>query len=107
MVRNLPAVLETWVQALGYEGPLEKGLATHSSILTWRILWIFTGKTYAEAEAPVLWPPDVKSWLIRKDPDAGKDWGQEEKGTTEDEMAGWHHWLIEQEFEQTPDDSEG
>ena len=55
--------------------------------------WIFTGRTDAEAETPVLWPPYVKSWLIGKDPDAGRDWGQEEKGTTEDEMAGWHHWL--------------
>ena len=53
--------------------------------------WIFTG-TDAEAETPILWPPDVKNWLIGKDPDAGKDWGREEKGTTEDEMVGWHHW---------------
>ena len=55
--------------------------------------WIFVGRTDAEAEAPILWPPDVKSWLTRKDPDAGKEWGQEEKGTTEDEMAGWRHRL--------------
>ena len=55
--------------------------------------WVFTGRTDVEAETPILWPPDVKSWLIGKDPDAGKDWGQEEKGTTEDEMVGWHHWL--------------
>ena len=55
--------------------------------------WIFIGRTDAEAETPVLWPPHAKSWLIWKDPDAGKDWRQEEKGTTEDEMAGWHHWL--------------
>ena len=55
--------------------------------------WIFIGRTDAEAEAPILRPPDVKSWPIRKDPNAGKDWGQEEKGTTEDEMAGWHHRL--------------
>ena len=53
--------------------------------------WVFIGRTDVEAETPVLWPPDVKNWLIWKDPDAGKDWGQEEKGTTEDEMAGWHH----------------
>ena len=52
---------------------------------------MFIRKTEAEAEAPILWPPDVKSQLIRKDPDAGRDWGQEEKGMTEDEMAGWHH----------------
>ena len=56
---------------------------------------------YAEAEAPILWPPDVKSWLFRKDPDAGKDWRQEEKGTTEDETAGWHHQLNGHEFEQS------
>ena len=55
--------------------------------------WVFIGRTDVEAETPILWPPDVKSWLIGKDPDAGKDWGQEEKGTTEDEMAGWHHRL--------------
>ena len=53
--------------------------------------WVFIGRTDAEAETPILWPPDVKNWLIGKDPDAGKDWGQEEKGTTEDEMVGWHH----------------
>ena len=55
--------------------------------------WIFIGRTDAEAEIPIIWPPDMKKWLIWKDPDAGKDWGQEEKGTTEDEMVGWHHWL--------------
>ena len=61
--------------------------------------WVSIGRTYAEAETPVLWPPDGKSWLIWKDPDAGRDWGQEEKGTTEDEMAGWHHWLDGHGFE--------
>ena len=55
--------------------------------------WISTARTDVEAEAPILWPPDVKSWLIGKDPDAGKDWRQGEKGMTEDEMVGWHHWL--------------
>ena len=54
--------------------------------------WVFIGRTDVEAEAPILWPPDVKCWLTWKDPDAGKDGGQEEKGTTEDEMVGWHHW---------------
>ena len=63
--------------------------------------WIFIGRTDAEAEAPIVWPPDAKSWLIRKDPDAGKDWRQDEKGTAEDEMVGWHHWLDGHEFEQT------
>ena len=61
--------------------------------------WVFIGKTDAEAEPPVLWPTHVKSWLIGKDPNAEKDWGQEEKGTTEDEMAGWHHRLDGHEFE--------
>ena len=55
--------------------------------------WIFTGRTDAEAETPILWPPDVKNWLLRKDPNAGKDWRQEDKGTTEDEMVGWHPTL--------------
>ena len=68
--------------------------------------WMSIGKTDAEAEAPILWPPDVKNWLIWKDPDAGKDWGQEKAGT-EDEMVGWHHWLNGHEFEQAPGDGEG
>ena len=60
--------------------------------------WVFIGRTDPEAETPVLWPPDAKSWLIWKDPNAGRDWGQEEEGTTEDEMAGWHHWIYGHEF---------
>ena len=68
--------------------------------------WIFIGGTDAEAEAPILWPPDVKSWLIGKDPYAGKDWGQEDKGTMEDEMVGWCHELNGLEFEKTPGDGE-
>ena len=62
--------------------------------------WIFIGRTDAQTKAPILWPPDAKSWLFWKDPDAGKDWGQEEKGTTEDEMVGWHHQPNGYEFEQ-------
>ena len=69
--------------------------------------WIFIGRTDAEAETPVLWPPHVKSWLIGKDPNARKDWGQEEKGTTEDEMAGWHHLLDRHEFGWTPGSGDG
>ena len=61
--------------------------------------WIFIGRTDAEAEALILWPPDVKSWLTGKDLDTGKDWGQEEKGMTEDEMVGWYHWLNGHESE--------
>ena len=67
--------------------------------------WIFIRRT--DAEAPILWPPDAKKWLMRKDPDAGKDWRQEEKGTTEDKMVGWHHWLNGNEFEQASGDGEG
>ena len=69
--------------------------------------WIFTGRTDAEAEAAVLWPPDAKSWLIRKDPDAGKDWRQEEKGIAEDEMIGWYHQFDGHEFEQAPGVGDG
>ena len=64
---------------------------------------MFFGRNDAKAETPVLWPPNVKSQLIGKDSDAGRDWGQEEKGTTEDEMAGWHHGLDGCEFERTPE----
>ena len=63
--------------------------------------WVFFGRTDAKAETPILWPPHVKSWLIGKDSDAGRDWGQEEKGMTEDEMVGWHHRLNGHEFEWT------
>ena len=69
--------------------------------------WIFIGRTDAEAEGPILWPLDAKNWLIGKDPDAGKDWRQEEKGMTEDEMIGWHHQLNGHIFEPTPGDGEG
>ena len=69
--------------------------------------WVFIGRTDVKAEAPILWPPDAKSQLIGKDPDAGKDWGQEEKRAIKNEMVGWYHWLNGQEFEQTLGDSEG
>ena len=74
---------------------------TNSSVTT----WIFIERI--DAEAPILWPPDAKSWLTGRDPDAGKDWQQEVKGVTEDEIVGWHHWLDGHEFEQTQGDSEG
>jgi len=68
--------------------------------------WLVIGRTDAEAEALILWLPDGKNWLTWKDPDAGKDWRQEENGTTEDEMAGWHHWFNGPEYEQAPGDGE-
>ena len=69
--------------------------------------WDFFGRNDAKAETPVLWPPHVKSWLIGKSPDVGRNWGQEEKGTTEDEMAGWHHWLDGRKSEWTPGVGDG
>ena len=69
--------------------------------------WAFFGRNDATAETPIVWPPHVKSWLIGKDSDAGRDWGQEEKGTTEDEMAGWHYWLDGRESQWTPGVGDG
>ena len=69
--------------------------------------WIFIGRTDAEAETPILWAPDVTNWIIWKDPDAEEDWRQEEKGTTEDERVGWHHWFDGHEFEQAPGVGDG
>ena len=69
--------------------------------------WIFIGRTDAEAEAPILWPPDAKNWLIGKDPDAGKDWRRKEKGMTEDEIVGWHHQLKGHELDQALGVGEG
>ena len=186
VVNSLPAMQETWVQSLGWEDPLEEGMATHSSTLAWRIpwteelasyspqgftesdmteatkqqqrqyhlkvdypnilkkeswapknlcfwnvvlektlanpldckeiqpvhpkenqSWIFIGRTDAEAEASILWPPNAKNWLIWKDPNAGKDWRQKEKGITEDEMVRWHDQLNGHEFEQAPEVGDG
>ena len=73
----------------------------------WDQPWVFFGRNESKAETPVLWPPHVKSWFIGKDSDAGRDWGQEEKGTTEDEMAGWLHWLDGHEFAWTPGVGDG
>ena len=69
--------------------------------------WVFTGRTDAEADTPKLWPPDAKNWLFWKDPDVGKDWRREKKGTMEDEMVRWHHQLNGHEFEQAPGAGEG
>ena len=80
---------------------------SNESILKGDQSWVFIGRTDAEAEIPILWSPHVKSWLIGKYSDSGRDWGQEEKGMTEDEMAGWHHRLNGHEFEQGLGDGEG
>ena len=80
---------------------------SNQSILKGDQSWVFIGRTNAEAETPILWPPHAKTWLIGKDSDAGRDWGQEEKGTTEDEMAGWHYWLNAHEFGWTPGVGDG
>ena len=80
---------------------------SNQSILKEISPWDFFGRNAAKAETPVLWPPHAKSWLIGKDSDAGRDWGQEEKGTTEDEMAGWHHWLDGHESGWTPGVGDG
>ena len=89
------------------ESPGQQGDPTSQSWRKGSQPWIFTGRTDAEAEAPILWPPDVKSRLIGKDPHAGKDWRPEEKGTTDNEMVGWHHWINRHEFEYIPEDGEG
>ena len=93
---------------------LEETLENHSDYKEIKLVntkgnqsWIFTGRTDAEVEAPILWLPDMKSWLIRKEPDARKDWRQEKKGVREDKMVGWHHWLNAHEFEQALEDGEG
>ena len=93
---------------------LEKTLESHSDCKEIQSVhskgyqsWVFFGRTDAEAETLILWPPHAKSWLIGKDPVAGRDWGQEEKGMTEDEMAGWHHRLDGHEFEWTPGVGDG
>ena len=80
---------------------------SNQSILKEISSWIFIGRTDAEAETPILWPLHAKNWLTRKDPDAEKDWRQEEKGMTEDEMVGWHHWLNGHEFEYAPGVGDG
>ena len=73
----------------------------------WNVHWVFIGRTDVEAETPILWPPNMKSWLIWKDSDAGKDWGQEKKGTTEDEMVGWNQYIDGHEFKQVPGGGDG
>ena len=91
MLLNCGVGEDSW-ESLGLQGDAAKPKGNQS--------WLFIGRTDAEAEAPILWPPDAKNWLIGEDPDAGKDWRWEEKRTTEDEMVGWHHRLDRHEFEQ-------
>ena len=99
MLLNCGVGEDSW-ESLGLQGdPTSPSLGDQS--------WVFIGRTDFEAGTPVLWPPDAKSWLIWKDPDAGKDWGQEEKGTTEDEIVGWHHWLNGHGFGWTPGVGDG
>ena len=99
MLLNCGAGEDSW-ESLGLQGDPTSPLWRRSAL---GFLW----RTDAKAETLVLWPPHAKSWLIGKDSDAGRDWGQEEKGTTEDEMAGWHHWLDGHEFEWTPGVGDG
>ena len=98
MVLNCGIAEDSW-ESLGQQG--------HSPTILKEINWIFIGRTDAEAETPILWPPDAKNYLFGKDFDAGKDWKQKEKRMTEDEMVGWHHRLDGREFEQAPGVGDG
>ena len=100
MLLNCGAGEDFW-ESLGLQGDLKPVYPKGNQS------WIFIGRTDAETETPILCLPDAKNWLIGKDPDAGKDWRQEEKGMTEDEMVGWHHWLDGHEFEQALADGDG
>ena len=96
MLLNCDAGEDSW------ESPWTARRSNQSTLKEISQSWVFIGRTDVEAETPILWPPDAKSWLIWKDPNAGKDWGQEEKGTTENEIVGWHHWLNGHGFGWTP-----
>ena len=104
MLLNCSVGEDPW-QLLGLQG--DQTCQSNQSIPKGNQSWIFIAMTDAEGKAPILWPPDVKSLVIRKDLDAGTDWGQEKKGTTEDEMVGWHHRLHGHEFEQAPGVGDG
>ena len=102
------ALPDAWSTDAGEDSWESLGLQGDPTSPFWRrSALVFFGRTDAKAEAPVLWPPHVKSWLIGKDSDPGRDWRQEEKGRTEDEMAGWHHWLNGCESERTPEVGDG
>ena len=101
---HLVKTLDFLIVMYGYESWDYKESWAQKNECFWTVVlenqsWIFIGRTDVEAETPILWPPDAKNWLIWKEPDAGKDWRQEEKGMTEDEMTGWHHRLSGHEFE--------
>ena len=100
----LSVIFYYWSRCATLESPLDSKIKPVN--LKGNQFWIFMGRTSAEVEAPILWPPDAKNWLLRKDPDAGKD-GRQENGTTKDEMVGWHHWLDGHEYEQAPGDGDG
>ena len=120
---NLPVIPGvSWLPTFAFQSPIMKrtsfwGVSSKRSYLDYKEMqpvhskgdqpWVFFGRNDAKVESPVLWPPHEKSWLIGKDSDAERDWGQEEKGMTEDEMAGWHHWLDGYEFEWTPGVGDG
>ena len=119
------------LRTIAHQAPLSIGFSRKEELMLWTVVlektlespldykeiqpvhpkgdqsWVFIGRTDAEGETPILWPPDVKSWLIGKDPDAGKDWGQEEKRMTEDEMVGLHHWINRHGFGWTPGVGDG
>ena len=107
MLRDWDYVLQSLATMEGFELGSKISRAMKSTLINKSTNINQSRRTDAEAEAPVLWPPDEKSWLTGKDPDARKNWRQEEKGTTEHEMVGWHHQLNGLEFEQTPRDGEG
>ena len=105
---GLQTVRHAWVTPLSLFPVIKRKMAEKSRLTSGLIFqWMFTGRTDAGAEAPILWPLDGKNWLFRKDSNAGKDWGQEEKGTKGDEMVGWHHQLDGHEFGLTPGVGDG
>ena len=100
LVKAMVSSSHVWMWELAYkESWAPKNWCFWTVVFKGDQSWVFIERTDVEAETPILWPPHAENWLIWKDPDAGKDWGQEEKGMTEDEMVGWHHQLDGHEFE--------
>ena len=104
---NIPVKTGRFLPSCNLQGNRDWWMSNYLSTFKGDQPWDFFGRNDAKAETPVLWPPHAKNWLIGKDSDAGRDWGQEEKKTTEDEMAGWHHWLDGREFKWTPGVGDG